>query len=100
MVRDPNPEMNEGSPPVWAIDATELGEDQLEVLKNGGEGGREFADARSSASCWEAWEAGVFAVGRSLTDWNYRNKFCAGCGSKVVSLLLFSRGQRVDPDLT
>ena len=58
---------------------------ELKVLK-GADGEREFADARASASSWEAWEAGVFAVGRSLTDWNARNKFCAGCGSKVVSV--------------
>lgn len=89
LVKDPNPELNETSPPVWAIDASKLGDAELEILK-GGE--REFMDGRAAASSFEAWQAGVFAVGRSLVDWNSRNMFCAGCGSKVVSRGLTKKG--------
>jgi len=96
LVKDPHPDLNQTSPTVWAIDATNLGEKELEILKGQGEEAREFADGRASSASWGAWEAGVFAVGRSLIDWNSRNMFCAGCGSKVVS---FSRGFLTSPRL-
>lgn len=64
--------------------------------------GGEFGDARSVGSAMGGWEAGVFAQGRALVDWNTRNKvcrrhhtgdytqlmiqFCAGCGSPTYSL--------------
>ncbi|KAL7412087.1 NUDIX hydrolase domain-like protein [Mrakia frigida] len=87
LVKDPHPDLNQSSPTVWAIDATNLGEKELAILTGGaGEEAREFADGRASSASWGAWEAGVFAVGRSLVDWNSRNTFCAGCGSKVYSL--------------
>ncbi|KAK9446672.1 NUDIX hydrolase domain-like protein [Limtongia smithiae] len=31
-------------------------------------------------------EAAVYAMARSYTDWNRRNPFCAGCGSKTMSV--------------
>jgi len=34
---------------------------------------------------WD-WVAAILAQARSLLDWNARNQFCAGCGSKTVSV--------------
>ena len=34
---------------------------------------------------WD-WAAAILAQARSLLDWNARNQFCAGCGSKTVSV--------------
>lgn len=34
----------------------------------------EFGDARAVSSGMGAWDAGVFAQGRALVDWNVRNK--------------------------
>ncbi|ORY35702.1 NUDIX hydrolase domain-like protein [Naematelia encephala] len=48
--------------------------------------GGEWGDARASASAMDGWEAGIFAAGRAMVDWNARNKFCPACGSPTYSL--------------
>jgi NAD+ diphosphatase len=53
--------------PYFALD---VGQSELDVAGFGGEWG----DARNSASAMSGWEAGVFAQGRALIDWNVRNK--------------------------
>jgi NAD+ diphosphatase len=39
--------------------------------------GGEFGEARASAGAMSGWEAGLFAQGRALVDWNVRNKVSA-----------------------
>lgn len=36
--------------------------------------GGEFVDARATGSAMAGWDAGIFAQGRALVDWNMRNK--------------------------
>ncbi|KAK8854679.1 hypothetical protein IAR55_003418 [Kwoniella newhampshirensis] len=67
--------------PYFALDAAEPEWDEI-IEKRGGEWG----DARASATALTGWEAGIFAQGRALVDWNVRNKFCPACGSRTYSL--------------
>lgn len=60
----------------------------------GGEAGGEgeagvvgsWGDARASGGAMGAFDAGVFATGRALADWNGRNRHCAACGARTYSL--------------
>lgn len=45
-----------------------------------------FDEPRSAAQKFSMVEAAIFAEARSMLDWNMRNKFCPGCGSKTYSL--------------
>lgn len=72
LVRDPAPALNDAHPPVFALDASSLNDEQLAALTAGGS--REFVDARKAATRFGYWEAGVFAQAKSMVDWNARNK--------------------------
>ncbi|WWD19175.1 hypothetical protein CI109_103633 [Kwoniella shandongensis] len=67
--------------PYFALDAVGSEWDFI-IEQRGGEWG----DARASATALKAWEAGIYAQGRALVDWNVRNKFCPACGSRTYSL--------------
>ncbi|KAJ9098205.1 hypothetical protein QFC21_004534 [Naganishia friedmannii] len=56
--------------------------DGLEGLKEA----NEFVEPRLAGSSLSPWQANMFAEARAMIDWNERNKFCAGCGSKTYSL--------------
>jgi len=45
-----------------------------------------FAEPRSAMLSMDDLNAGIFAVARSMVDWNSRNNFCASCGSPVYSI--------------
>lgn len=45
-----------------------------------------WGDPRATGSAVPAFDAGVFATARALTDWNGRNRHCAACGRKTYSL--------------
>ncbi|KIK55653.1 hypothetical protein GYMLUDRAFT_76404 [Collybiopsis luxurians FD-317 M1] len=46
----------------------------------------DWLDARSLMASADLASGAIFAEGRSMVDWNSRNKFCAGCGSRNHSL--------------
>ncbi|WVF67562.1 hypothetical protein IAT40_002320 [Kwoniella sp. CBS 6097] len=73
--------LNPTGTPYFALDA---GTSDWDALLN--EVGGEWGDARASAASMSKWDAGVFAQGRALVDWNTRNKFCPACGSATYSL--------------
>ncbi|TFK74704.1 hypothetical protein BDN72DRAFT_812662 [Pluteus cervinus] len=79
--------------PYFSIDIgdSELSPDELgKVLQEtslGKEGlTLDWTEPRSMMSGLDVFTAAVFAVARSLTDWNFRNKFCPACGSRSYSL--------------
>jgi len=45
-----------------------------------------FVEARPATLGFNLFEAAVFSHGRSIIDWNARNKFCPACGSRNYSL--------------
>ncbi|KZV91499.1 hypothetical protein EXIGLDRAFT_615572 [Exidia glandulosa HHB12029] len=47
---------------------------------------RRFVDARSAGARLDAWDTTLFAVARSMLDWNARMKFCPSCGYKSHSI--------------
>ncbi|KAK6910783.1 NAD+ diphosphatase [Kwoniella mangroviensis CBS 8886] len=75
--------LNPQGPAYFALDAHSHSEewDSLLQKQNG-----EWGDARSSGNSMSDWDAGVYAQGRALVDWNVRNKFCPACGSPTYSL--------------
>lgn len=83
--------------PYFAIDIADLIADGeftegtlLEVLKETriGKEGKAFvwSEPRALMTGLDLFTAAVFACARSLVDWNYRNKYCPGCGSKTYSM--------------
>ncbi|KAJ3720091.1 NUDIX hydrolase domain-like protein [Lentinula raphanica] len=56
------------------------------AAENGIESKLEWLDARSVMTNASLFDGSIFAEGRSMVDWNLRNKFCPGCGSKQHSL--------------
>lgn len=45
-----------------------------------------WIESRSLMFSMDMFTSSVMAEGRSMVDWNHRNKFCAGCGSPVYSM--------------
>ncbi|KAH9858900.1 NUDIX hydrolase domain-like protein [Lenzites betulinus] len=77
--------------PYFSLDVSDVAQSALdETLQNAAvakEGGKlMFSEPRAAAGGFDAFEAAVFAAGRTMTDWNARNKFCPSCGSPVHSL--------------
>ncbi|KAL0072570.1 NADH pyrophosphatase [Marasmius tenuissimus] len=46
----------------------------------------EWVDPRAAVGSMGLREAGIFAEARTMVDWNLRNKFCPGCGSRNYSM--------------
>ncbi|KAF8639256.1 hypothetical protein AX16_010328 [Volvariella volvacea WC 439] len=60
-----------------------------EILANSGKAvGKKFklVDFRIATGVFGQVESSLFAQARSIIDWNARNKFCPGCGTKQYSL--------------
>ncbi|RXW24948.1 hypothetical protein EST38_g902 [Candolleomyces aberdarensis] len=78
--------------PYFALDVAELGlsGDEIRERLEGtlSKNGRTFswAEPRSLMTTLDSFTAGVFAGARSMIDWNFRNKFCPGCGSPTYSM--------------
>ncbi|KAF5355066.1 hypothetical protein D9756_005512 [Leucocoprinus leucothites] len=78
--------------PYFAMEVADLVEDGqfteervLGLFKESSQGkeGKVFSwsEPRALLSGLDPFTAAVFASAKSLVDWNYRNKFCPGCGS-------------------
>ncbi|TFY71623.1 hypothetical protein EVG20_g1372 [Dentipellis fragilis] len=75
--------------PYFSLDVSHLDQKDADSLleKPQTDGGRAYyAEARGAIRGMGMLDASLFALGRSMVDWNARNKFCAGCGSSVYSL--------------
>ncbi|KAH8118956.1 NUDIX hydrolase domain-like protein [Phellopilus nigrolimitatus] len=78
--------------PYFSLDVTDIEKEVVdEVLKNAESAKEtgvslEFTEPRTASGGFTAFDAAVFAEGRSMVDWNVRNKFCPGCGSPTYSL--------------
>ncbi|KAI9442540.1 NUDIX hydrolase domain-like protein [Lactarius indigo] len=77
--------------PFFSIDVTEVSQTKLDHLVQTSTAGTDgykltFAEARAAPRDLSDFDAGVFAEARSMVDWNFRNKFCASCGSPVYSV--------------
>ncbi|KAJ7582815.1 NUDIX hydrolase domain-like protein [Mycena floridula] len=62
--------------------------DQLEEFLKGTDIGQNlsWAEPRAFMRGIDAFNGSIFAEGRSLVDWNTRNKFCPACGSPTYSM--------------
>ncbi|KAI5118889.1 hypothetical protein M0805_003564 [Coniferiporia weirii] len=78
--------------PYFTLDVTDVEAEAVDdVLKSvgaaqGESATVEFMEPRAASFGFSAFEAAVFAEARSLVDWNARNIFCPGCGSRTYSL--------------
>ncbi|KAJ8462429.1 hypothetical protein ONZ45_g17936 [Pleurotus djamor] len=88
---DPGPAVaNLKGEPYFSMDVADADDGIVKkVLSDAGKGkeGVEYGwfDSRSVIGIMDAFDAAVYAGARSLVDWNYRNKFCPGCGSPNYS---------------
>jgi NAD+ diphosphatase len=81
--------------PYWALDMSAKGSGPTQELKDAIETfinsltekhGHYFAEMRPAVFSLNFVESGLVAQARALADWNRRNRFCAGCGQKNLSL--------------
>lgn len=77
--------------PYFSLDVSTVEQKVLDdVFQNteSGKGGAkfEFIDARPAMRYLDWQAAAIVAEGKSMVDWNARNKFCPACGSPVYSL--------------
>nr|XP_036578327.1 nadh pyrophosphatase [Colletotrichum truncatum]KAF6785528.1 nadh pyrophosphatase [Colletotrichum truncatum] len=73
--------------PWFAIDVTPKGsyaDAANELIEAQAKKGNNFLQGTRHITL-EPDAAGIYAQARSLADWNYRNKFCAGCGQPTLS---------------
>ncbi|EKM81168.1 hypothetical protein AGABI1DRAFT_112859 [Agaricus bisporus var. burnettii JB137-S8] len=82
-----------GGIPYFAMDVADLvsegqftEEEILKTLQKDAPDTYYWSEPRALMTGLDQFTAGVFACARSLADWNYRNKFCPGCGSKTYSM--------------
>ncbi|KAE9400682.1 hypothetical protein BT96DRAFT_956810 [Gymnopus androsaceus JB14] len=68
--------------PYFALDVSDL---EMEEDCKAGET-LTWLDARSVMTNVDLFNGAIFAEARGMCDWNSRNKFCAGCGSRQHSL--------------
>ncbi|KAI3622669.1 nad+ diphosphatase [Moniliophthora roreri] len=76
--------------PYFAVDVGDLEESQIDgVLKTVEKEENvklEWGEPRSAMGSMDGFEAAVYAEARSMVDWNFRSKFCAGCGAPQYSM--------------
>ncbi|KAF5343875.1 hypothetical protein D9757_014103 [Collybiopsis confluens] len=79
--------------PYFAIDVADSGleDSAIEATVNESEQAKAgtaltWLDARSFMTNSDLFYGAIFSEARSMIDWNFRNKFCAGCGSPTFSL--------------
>ncbi|KAI0001279.1 NUDIX hydrolase domain-like protein [Russula compacta] len=73
----------------FSVDLSEVGQAKLDrLVQTAGTDGSQlsFAEPRGATRGMSQFDAAVFAEARSMVDWNFRNKFCASCGSLVYSV--------------
>ncbi|KAF8806599.1 hypothetical protein BYT27DRAFT_7191157 [Phlegmacium glaucopus] len=79
--------------PYFAIDVADMDctAEQLQKILRETTLGREgkvlhWSEPRAFMSNLDVFTAAVFASARSLVDWNLRNKYCPGCGTRTYSM--------------
>ncbi|THV06219.1 hypothetical protein K435DRAFT_773413 [Dendrothele bispora CBS 962.96] len=79
--------------PYFSMDVADLDVNEEEMNKSFKETGAikdgeklGWGDPRALMTTMSSFDGAVYAEARSMTDWNWRNKFCPGCGSKQYSL--------------
>lgn len=79
--------------PYFALDVTdlELEDEAIEAALKETEPAKSgstlaWLDSRSVMMNTDLFNGAIFAEARSMCDWNSRNKFCAGCGSRQHSM--------------
>ncbi|KAI9511131.1 NUDIX hydrolase domain-like protein [Russula earlei] len=77
--------------PFFSVDVSDVSQSELDRLVQTSLAGTDdftlsFAEPRSAIRGLDDPNAAIFAVARSMIDWNFRNKFCASCGSPVYSV--------------
>ncbi|TFY82452.1 hypothetical protein EWM64_g1556 [Hericium alpestre] len=94
----PSSEFSKGDPeaaarkmkgtPYFSLDVSDVPQGEADrLLKPQNDGGKlSFSEPRGAIRGMSMFDASLFSLGRSMIDWNYRNKFCAACGSPVYSL--------------
>ncbi|CCL99657.1 uncharacterized protein FIBRA_01677 [Fibroporia radiculosa] len=76
--------------PFFSLDVSGIEQTDLDAaLQNSaaGKAGAElsFAEPRGAMAMFDAFDASIFAMARTMVDWNFRNKFCPSCGSPSYS---------------
>ncbi|KAI0047942.1 hypothetical protein FA95DRAFT_1148265 [Auriscalpium vulgare] len=77
--------------PYFSLDVSDTSQAQVDELLQECELGKSgvslhFAEPRGATRGMSDYDAAIFAVARSMVDWNARNQFCAACGSPHYSL--------------
>jgi len=77
--------------PYFSLDVSQVEQKLLDEVLQSSEIGKkgakfEFIDARPAMRYLDWQAAAIVAEGKSMVDWNARNKFCPACGSLVYSL--------------
>ncbi|KAF8886027.1 NUDIX hydrolase domain-like protein [Infundibulicybe gibba] len=79
--------------PYFSMDVADLGlpderlEEIIGAIASGQEGRKlTWSEPRALMTGLDAFSGAIFAEGRSLVDWNTRNKFCPACGSQAYSM--------------
>ncbi|KAI0318879.1 NUDIX hydrolase domain-like protein [Amylostereum chailletii] len=77
--------------PYFSIDVTDADQSTVRALIQAGSKANPnaevaFAEPRGVTQGFSAFDAAVFAMARSVVDWNERNKFCSACGAPQYSL--------------
>ncbi|KAH8107709.1 NUDIX hydrolase domain-like protein [Cristinia sonorae] len=71
--------------PIFSLDVSAIAKEDIEAVLSKAGSGMEFVDGRVAMGHLNQIDSGIFAVARSMVDWNSRIKFCASCGSPVYS---------------
>ncbi|EJU02048.1 hypothetical protein DACRYDRAFT_22432 [Dacryopinax primogenitus] len=69
--------------PYWAVDTSASDEKWVDSLRLETP---KWSEPRPAALTYDAVDASLFSVGRTMVDWNGRNRFCPGCGGEQYSL--------------
>ncbi|KAF9232666.1 NUDIX hydrolase domain-like protein [Melanogaster broomeanus] len=77
--------------PYFSVDVADLEESKVdEVIQNSELAQTDvklaFTEPRTAMGSLDAFTAAVFAMARSMVDWNERNQFCPACGSHSYSI--------------
>ncbi|KAG8935920.1 NADH pyrophosphatase [Tulasnella sp. 418] len=73
-------------PPYFAVDVSKVDQGLIDQVLKSSSVTHEFIESRAASSRFTTFDAAVFSLARSMMDWNGRNKFCPGCGSRNYSL--------------
>ncbi|PCH36025.1 NAD+ diphosphatase [Wolfiporia cocos MD-104 SS10] len=76
--------------PFFSLDVSDVEKQEIDTALKESESGRtgaefNFAEPRGAMAAFDAFDASLFAMARTMVDWNSRNKFCPSCGSPSYS---------------